>query len=32
MAGRIKGYNGKSPLELARVNTKGMNWIRFSQE
>ena len=26
---RIKGHNGKSPLELAGVNTTGINWISF---
>jgi len=29
---RIEGHNGKSPLELAGVNTTGINWIKFSQK
>lgn len=29
---RIKGHNGRSPLELAGVNTNGINWIKFSQK
>jgi transposase-like protein len=29
---RINGHNGKSPLELAGVNTQGINWIKFSQK
>jgi hypothetical protein len=29
---RIQGHNGKSPLNLAGVNTTGMNWIKFSQK
>jgi len=28
----IEGHNGKSPLELAGVNTTGINWIKFSQK
>ena len=26
------GHNGKSPPELAGVNTSGTNWIKFSQK
>jgi len=29
---RIKGHNGKSPLELAGANIQGINWIKFSQK
>ena len=29
---RIKGNNGKSPLELAGVDTSKLNWVRFSQK
>ena len=29
---RIKGNNGHSPLMLADVNTKNINWIKFSQK
>ena len=29
---RIEGHNGKSPLELAGVNTIDTNWIKFSQK
>jgi len=29
---RIEGHNGKSSLELAGVNTAGMNWMKFSQK
>jgi len=29
---RVNGHNGKSPLELAGVNTQGINWIKFSQK
>ena len=30
---RIEGHNGKkSSLELAGVNTTGINWIKFSQK
>ena len=28
---RVKGHNGKSPLELAGANIQGINWIKFSQ-
>jgi len=28
---RIRGNNGKSPLELAGVDTRALNWVRFSQ-
>ncbi|PIZ14890.1 hypothetical protein COY51_07025, partial [Candidatus Desantisbacteria bacterium CG_4_10_14_0_8_um_filter_39_17] len=28
---RIPGNNGKSPLELAGVDTSHLNWVRFSQ-
>lgn len=29
---RIKGNNGKAPLELAGVDTQTLNWVRFSQK
>ena len=29
---RIKGNNGHSPLSLAGVKTKNLNWIKFSQK
>jgi transposase-like protein len=29
---RIKGHNGHSPLSLAGVNVKHINWVRFSQK
>lgn len=29
---RIRGNNGKSPLELAGVDTTNINWVRFSQK
>lgn len=29
---RIPGNNGKSPLDLAGVNTTNINWVRFSQK
>lgn len=29
---RIEGHDGKSPLELANVNTTGINWTKFSQK
>lgn len=29
---RISGNNGKSPLELAGVDTANMNWVKFSQK
>ena len=29
---RIKGHNGHSPLSLAEVKTKGINWVKFSQK
>jgi hypothetical protein len=28
---RYRGHNGKSPLNLAGVNTDGLNWIRFAR-
>jgi len=28
---RLPGHNGFSPLELAKVSTKGLHWVRFSQ-
>jgi len=28
---RIEGHNGKSPLELAGINTTDINWIKFCQ-
>lgn len=28
---RIEGHNGKSPLELADINTTHINWIQFCQ-
>jgi transposase-like protein len=28
---RIEGHNGHSPLQLAKVDTRGINWIEFSQ-
>jgi len=28
---RIKGHNGKSPLELAGVDISNINWVRFSK-
>lgn len=28
---RIKGHNGKCPLELAGVDTSGINWVMFSK-
>lgn len=28
---RQKGHNGKSPLELAGVDTRGLSWVRYSQ-
>lgn len=28
---RIPGHNGKSPLQLAGVDTSNTNWVRFSQ-
>lgn len=27
---RVKGNNGKSPLQLAQVETSGINWLEFS--
>ena len=29
---RIKGNNGYSPLSLANVNTKNINWVKYSQK
>jgi len=29
---RIPGNNGKSPLELAGIDTNNINWVRFSQK
>jgi len=29
---RISGHNGRSPLQLAGANTKGINWVKFSQK
>ena len=29
---RISGHNGKSPLQLAGADTKGINWVKFSQK
>lgn len=29
---RRSRYNGKSPLELAGVETKGIDWVRYSQK
>ena len=29
---RIPGNNGKSPLELAGIDTSNINWVRFSQK
>lgn len=28
---RYRGHNGKSPLNLAAVNTQGLNWVRFAR-
>ena len=28
---RLPGHNGFSPLELAKVSTEGLHWVRFSQ-
>jgi len=28
---RYRGHNGKSPLNLASVNTKGLDWVRFAR-
>jgi len=29
---RYRGHNGKSPLNLAGVDTSGLNWIRFARK
>jgi hypothetical protein len=29
---RIKGYNGHSPLSLAKAKTKSIDWVTFSQK
>ena len=28
---RYRGHNGKSPLNLAAVNTEGLDWVRFAR-
>ena len=28
---RHRGHNGRSPLELAAVNTNGLDWVRFAR-